>query len=233
MGPRDANQEAALVRGRPPLPTNAVRGRPARQARALAGGGHPRGDRVSLARGRHDRPGPGSCPRTTDQACDQAGGPVIVQSRDRCRRLAGPLGAICGGGPIQHHGCDGLDRLRRRRPGDNHAVAAEPPRPGDTATLKDRRNDYEYRVLVRLAEVLPADVGGQHLGQAHQNPIFIVVASILQRGRVARPWRLSSDSMIVAWPSASKSVQSIATVMLDRPPTTYGTQWTSKASTSI
>jgi hypothetical protein len=29
----------------------------------------------------------------------------------------------------------------------------------DTATLKDRRNDYEYQVLVRLAEVLPADVG--------------------------------------------------------------------------
>jgi len=37
--------------------------------------------------------------------------------------------------------------------------------------------------------------------------------------------------MIVAWPSASKSVQSIATVMLDRLPTTYGTQWTSKALT--
>lgn len=29
----------------------------------------------------------------------------------------------------------------------------------DTATLKDRRNDYEYQVLVRLAEVLPADIG--------------------------------------------------------------------------
>ena len=28
----------------------------------------------------------------------------------------------------------------------------------DKATLKDRRNHYEYRVLVRLAEVLPADV---------------------------------------------------------------------------
>ena len=28
----------------------------------------------------------------------------------------------------------------------------------DTATLKDRRNDYEYQVLVRLAEVLPAAV---------------------------------------------------------------------------
>jgi hypothetical protein len=28
----------------------------------------------------------------------------------------------------------------------------------DTATLKDRRNGYEYQVLVRLAEVLPADL---------------------------------------------------------------------------
>jgi hypothetical protein len=28
----------------------------------------------------------------------------------------------------------------------------------DTTTLKDRRNDYEYQVLVRLAQVLPADV---------------------------------------------------------------------------
>ncbi len=28
----------------------------------------------------------------------------------------------------------------------------------DMATLKDRRSDYEYQVLVRLAEVLPADV---------------------------------------------------------------------------
>src|SRR5437879_6170273 len=28
----------------------------------------------------------------------------------------------------------------------------------DTTTLKDRRNDYEYQVLVRLAEVLPAAV---------------------------------------------------------------------------
>jgi Transposase DDE domain len=29
----------------------------------------------------------------------------------------------------------------------------------DKATLKDHRNDHEYQVLVRLAEVLPADVG--------------------------------------------------------------------------
>ncbi len=28
----------------------------------------------------------------------------------------------------------------------------------DTATLKDRRNEYEYQVLVRLAEALPADI---------------------------------------------------------------------------
>jgi hypothetical protein len=28
----------------------------------------------------------------------------------------------------------------------------------DTAALKDHRNEYEYQVLVRLAEPLPADV---------------------------------------------------------------------------
>ena len=28
----------------------------------------------------------------------------------------------------------------------------------DTATLKNRRNEYEYQVLVRLAEALPADI---------------------------------------------------------------------------
>ena len=28
----------------------------------------------------------------------------------------------------------------------------------DKSTLKNRRNDYEYQVLVRLAEILPADV---------------------------------------------------------------------------
>src|SRR5215210_9546167 len=39
--------------------------------------------------------------------------------------------------------------------------------------------------------------------------------------------------MIVAWLSASNSVQSIATVMLGRWPTTKGTQWRSRASTSI
>ena len=33
----------------------------------------------------------------------------------------------------------GLDRVRRRRPGDDHAVAAHPPRTGDAAGLADRR----------------------------------------------------------------------------------------------
>ena len=28
----------------------------------------------------------------------------------------------------------------------------------DTATLKNHRNEYEYQVLVRLAEALPADI---------------------------------------------------------------------------
>src|SRR5271166_4270026 len=36
----------------------------------------------------------------------------------------------------------------------------------------------------------------------------------------ARPCRVSSESMMVAWPSASKSVQSMATLMLVRDPTT-------------
>ena len=61
----------------------------------------------------------------------------------------------------------------------------------------------------------------------------MAVSTVSQTKGVARPWRVSSDSMIVAWPSASKSVQSIATLMLDRLPTTYGTQWCSKLSMSI
>ena len=28
----------------------------------------------------------------------------------------------------------------------------------DTSTLKNRRNEYEYQVLVRLTEALPADI---------------------------------------------------------------------------
>jgi len=28
----------------------------------------------------------------------------------------------------------------------------------DTATLKNHRNEYEYQVLVRLADALPADI---------------------------------------------------------------------------
>jgi hypothetical protein len=61
----------------------------------------------------------------------------------------------------------------------------------------------------------------------------VAVSTVSQNSGVARPWRHSSDSMIVAWPSASNSVQSIATRMLGRRPTTKGTQWRSRASTSI
>src|SRR5208283_3138627 len=61
----------------------------------------------------------------------------------------------------------------------------------------------------------------------------LAVSTVSQTKGVARPWRVSSDSMIVAWPSASKSVQSIATLMLGRLLTTYGTQWCSKLSISI
>jgi len=48
----------------------------------------------------------------------------------------------------------------------------------------------------------------------------VAVSTVSHTSGVARPWRHKSDSMIVVWPSASKSVQSIATVMSDRPPTT-------------
>ncbi len=150
MGLDDADQEAALVRGRPLFPADAVRGRPTCQARAFAGRGHPWGDRVCLACSRHDRPGPGAGPRTPDQACDpagcsrirQAGGPAAVQPRDRCQCLAGPLGALRRGRPIGHHGGDGLDRLRRRRPDDDHAVALVPPRAGDAAGVADGRHGH-------------------------------------------------------------------------------------------
>jgi hypothetical protein len=42
----------------------------------------------------------------------------------------------------------------------------------------------------------------------------------MARRGVARPWRVSSDSRMVACPSASKLVQSMATLMLVRGPTT-------------
>ena len=60
--------------------------------------------------------------------------------------------------------------------------------------------------LVDEGEVLAALEGGC----VHREP---------QSG-VARPCRVSSESMMVAWPSASKSVQSMATLMQARDPTT-------------
>ncbi len=158
MGLDDADQEAALVRGCALLSADAVRGRPTCQARAFTGRGHHGSDRVCLARGRHDRPGPGAGPRAPDQACDPAGcsrirqasGPAVVQSRDRCRRFAGSLGAVCGGRPIQHHGGDGLDRLRRRRPDNDHAVALVPPRAGDAAGVADGRHGHAEGPVPRL-----------------------------------------------------------------------------------
>ena len=76
------------------------------------------------------------------------------------------IGCLRGRQTRQHHGRDGLDRVRRRRSGDDHAVSVVPPRTGHAAgladreqgALKNRRNGYEYQVLVRLAEILPADV---------------------------------------------------------------------------
>src|SRR5271157_921312 len=104
----------------------------------------------------------------------------------------------------------------------------------------------QHPVELSIAEAAVGDdahlhIGGQHLVQANQDPILVAVrrffsvavSTVSQTKGVARPWRVSSDSMIVAWPSASKSVQSIATLMSDRLPTTYGTHWCSKLSMSI
>ena len=66
---------------------------------------------------------------------------------------AGPLRALRGRPTRQHHGGDGLDRVRCRRSGDDHAVAVVPPRTGHAAGLADRgqggaenrRNGYGIR----------------------------------------------------------------------------------------
>jgi hypothetical protein len=61
---------------------------------------------------------------------------LLSNHRSRCR--AGPLGTLRGRQTRQHHGGDGLDRVRRRRPGDDHAVSVVPPRTGHAAGLADR-----------------------------------------------------------------------------------------------
>ena len=98
-----------------------------------------------------------------------AGGPGCYcptrASTSRCP--AGALGALRGRQTRQHHGGDGLDRVRRRRSGDDHAVSVVPPRTGHAAGLADRgqggaeKPSQRLRVSeswVRLAEILPADV---------------------------------------------------------------------------
>ena len=80
----------------------------------------------------------------------------------------------------------------------------------------------------RSARIVAADALGQRLGQAGQTEVLEVVAPILQfaletvshnRG-VARPWLVTRFKASVVWSSASKSVQSIATTICLRWPTT-------------
>ena len=103
--------------------------------------------------------------RLTKARC-QAGGPVAVQPGGRRRRPAASLGALRGGEPGQHHGRDGLDQLRCRwQTTIMRSLLCGHGRATplvwltvETAMLKARRNDYEYQVLARLAEALPANV---------------------------------------------------------------------------
>ena len=60
------------------------------------------------------------------------------------------------------HQCGhGLDRFRRRRLSLLTRHGRATPLlwlTVDTSTLKNRRNEYEYQALVRLADALPADI---------------------------------------------------------------------------
>ena len=83
---------------------------------------------------------------------------------------AAPLGALCGGTSHQHQRRHGLDPdFDADGQATIYAIVADPPRPRyaaavrlytvtTTATLKNHRNEYEYQVLVRLADALPADI---------------------------------------------------------------------------
>ena len=124
------------------------------------------GDPVRVAGGRPDRPGSGAGARAADQACGQAGGPAVVQPghRRRCPAghrvpyVVGQRDSITVAMDWTEFDADGqatimlslLSRHGRATPLVWLTV--------DKATLKNRRNGYEYQVLVRLAEILPADV---------------------------------------------------------------------------
>ena len=112
------------------------------------------GQGLALARG-----------RLTKHAVKQVE-PAVVEPGHHDRCPAGAWVPTWSANATEHHGGDGLDRVRRRRSGDDHAVSVA--RHGratplvwltvDKAALKNRRNGHQYQDLVRLAEILPADV---------------------------------------------------------------------------
>src|SRR5208337_1982174 len=166
MGLSDANQHRALVRAHSQLAADDIRSRPACQTRGVVGGSHVGRDPVSVTRGCDDRPGLGSGPRAYHQARDKAGGPLTVQPGDRHRQLAAPMGTVRRGQPSDIKVA--MDWTDFEADGQATIMLSLLTRHGratplvwltvDTATLKNRRNGYEYRVLVRLHEVLPANV---------------------------------------------------------------------------
>src|SRR5271166_5115216 len=166
QGPFDADQQGALVRGRSPFPKNAIRRRRACQTHSFASGSNAGSDRVRLACSYLDRARSGAGPRAFDQAGNQTGRPHAVEPGNRCRRSAAPLGTVCGGQRPSitvamdwtEFEADGQATIMLSLLCSHGRATPLVWLTVDTATLKNRRNGYEYQVLVRLAEVLPAGV---------------------------------------------------------------------------
>src|SRR5271165_3518698 len=166
MGLSDANQHRALVRAHPQLAADDIRSRPACQTRGVAGGSHVGrhesaslavamiGQGLALARG-----------RTTKHAIKQVDRLLSNQGIDIDSLLHQWVPYVVGSRSDIKVAMDWTDF---EADGQATIMLSLLTRHGratplvwltvDTATLKDRRNGYEHRVLIRLAEVLPTDV---------------------------------------------------------------------------
>ncbi len=94
----------------------------------------------------------------------------------------GALGALRGRQTRQHHGGDGLDRVRRRRSGDDHAVSVVPPRTGHAAGLADRGQGSAEKPSQRLRVSGPGAPG--------RNPARRCPGARRGRSRFRRPQAL-------------------------------------------
>jgi hypothetical protein len=160
------SQQADLIRWHPSRTEEPVRRLPARQAHPLPGRRHAGGNPVGLAGGRADRPRPGAGARAEHQIRHQAGGRLLSnQGIDVDTLLAYWVPFIVGSRPEIAVALDWTDF---DADGQTTLMLSLLTRHGratplywltvDTNTLKGRRNQYEYQVLVRFAAALPDEV---------------------------------------------------------------------------